>query len=97
MPEDYKQYITREEHNRSTDRLNQRIDPINDSSIRMEESSKRMETMVKEMHDLLYGERGITVRISNLFTKVAINRYLIGVVLVGIIGAALVIIRGGVK
>ena len=88
-------YITRTEHNRGIDRLHNRIDPINDSSIRMEESSKRIEDMVKSMHTLMYGnsKEGLIVKVSNLLVRVRTNRWLISVFLVSMLATAGFVIR----
>ena len=88
------EFITRVEYTQDLQRLSDRIDPINESSIRMEESSKRVEAMVKSLYTLMHGngKDGLITKVSNLFTKVRQNSRLIYIILTSVLGAAGVVI-----
>ena len=67
-------------------RVHIRIDEIKESSIRIEESSKRIEQFVNDIHKVIYGNgrNGLIIKLNNAITKVNLNRWLLGIMILGL-------------
>ena len=96
MSEDF---IKREEYNDSIGRLHDKqndfIQKSIEQSTRIETSVKHQEGLVDKMHGVIYGngKEGLLSKVSNLFTRVAVNRWLLGIILVCVITTAFLAIR----
>ena len=95
MSEDF---VQKTDHEHAINRVHDRIDNMVASSIRMEESSKRIEKFASDIHSVVYGngKPGLITQVSNLFQIVKLNKWLIGIVLISIMGIAFFVLRKGI-
>ena len=90
--------VSRDEYSRGQQRIHERIDKINESSVRVEASTKHIEALMTDIHKVIYGNgrNGLKTQQAKLSTRVIFLQWLVGAMLAGIIGVAGYIIRTGV-
>ena len=82
--------ITRPECKEEMDKIDAKVESIQLSVTSMEVSSKNIENMVNKLYTMMYGngKPGLIEKISGYCTKVNIQWFLLGCIIIGVIAMA---------
>ena len=84
------EFVKRGEYMHGQERMHARVDEIAQCSTRIEEAVKHISKDTSDMHRVVYGNgnNGLTTRLSNVWAALKLNRWLISILVVGILGLA---------
>jgi len=87
--------ITRKEFNSSIGRLHEEVKQISDCSLSVKKDAEYMKDAAEKMHQVLFGNGrpGLITKVSNIFTILALHRWLMCAMVLGLLTTAFFIIR----